>query len=111
LIDLVQALEAREVGFRSLQESIDTSTPSGRLIFHVFAALSEFERSLLRERTAAGLAAARARGRVGGRPTVMTPEKLDVIKTMHSSRKYSMAAIASAVGVSRATLYRHLSAA
>ncbi len=70
------------MGFRSLQESIDTTTPGGRLVVHVFAALAEFERDLIRERTQAGLAAARARGRRGGRPSVMTPAKLGVAREM-----------------------------
>jgi hypothetical protein len=73
LVYTVTLLEARNVGFRSLQESIATTSSTGRLIFHVFAALAEFERDLIRERTQAGLAAARARGRSGGRPAVMTP--------------------------------------
>jgi len=110
LIDTVTALADRGVGFRSLQESIDTTTPGGRLIFHVFAALAEFERDLIRERTHAGLAAARARGRKGGRPTVMTPAKLDVAREMYASRQHTIAAIAAVVGVSRATLYRALTA-
>ncbi len=85
LIDTVAILEERGVGFRSLQESIDTTSPGGRLIFHVFAALAEFERDLIRERTHAGLAAARARGRKGGRPVVMTAEKLAVAREMYAS--------------------------
>jgi DNA invertase Pin-like site-specific DNA recombinase len=108
LIETVTALADRGVGFRSLQESIDTTTPGGRLMFHVFAALSEFERDLIRERTHAGLTAARARGRVGGRPSVMTPEKLAAARTMLESGDHTMAAIAEVIGVSRASLYRHL---
>ena len=76
LVSTVAELEARGIGFRSLTESIDTSTANGRLVFHLFAALADFERELTRERTNAGLAAARARGRIGGRRTVMTPAKL-----------------------------------
>ena len=76
LIATVTDLSAREVGFRSLTEGIDTTTPAGRLIFHVFGALAEFEAALIRERTTAGLAAARARGRTGGRPRAMTPEQV-----------------------------------
>jgi DNA invertase Pin-like site-specific DNA recombinase len=76
LITLVADFEERGVQLRSLTEQLDTSTPAGRLTFHLFAALGEFERELIRERTVAGLQAARARGRKGGRPTVMTPEKL-----------------------------------
>jgi len=104
LIDTVTALADRGVGFRSLQESIDTTTPEGRVVFHVFAALAEFERDLISERTQAGLAAARARK--GGRPTVMTAEKLAVAREMYASREHTVAAIATVVGVSRASLYR-----
>nr|WP_298411761.1 recombinase family protein [uncultured Halomonas sp.] len=76
LIEVVTALEARGVGFRSLTENIDTTTPGGRLVFHIFGALSQFERDLIRDRTRAGLAAAAARGRKGGRKPVVTEEKL-----------------------------------
>ncbi len=108
LVDTVGVLEERGVGFRSLTESIDTTTPGGRLVFHVFAALSEFERDLVRERTHAGLAAARARGRRGGRRSVMSAEKLEVARAMYDSREHTTAKIAEVLGVSRATLYRHL---
>ncbi|GAA2746267.1 recombinase family protein [Terrabacter aerolatus] len=108
LIDTVQALEARGVAFRGLTESIDTSTPGGKVIFHVFGALAEFERDLIRERTMAGLAAARARGRNGGRPTVWTPEKLRVARSMYDSREHDIASIARVIGVSRASVYRAL---
>jgi DNA invertase Pin-like site-specific DNA recombinase len=110
LIEIVHLLEQKEVGLRSLTESIDTTTPGGKLIFHVFGALAEFERSLIVERTRAGLAAARARGRRGGRPTVMTPEKVSVARAMYSSREHTLAAIAETVGVSRASVYRALQA-
>ena len=110
LIDVVQGLQQREVAFVSLTEQIDTSTPGGRLIFHVFAALAEFERDLIRERTQAGLAAARARGRTGGRPTVWTPEKLRTAHTMRASGEYDVAGIARLLGVSRASVYRALAA-
>src|SRR5918995_4230730 len=75
LIETVAALAARGIGFKSLTEQIDTTTPGGKLVFHVFGALAEFERDLIRERTNAGLAAARARGRTGGRPKVLTDPK------------------------------------
>jgi DNA invertase Pin-like site-specific DNA recombinase len=107
LVDTIAALADRGVGFRSLQEAIDTTTPGGKLVFHIFAALAEFERDLIRERTTAGLAAARARGRTGGRPAVMTrPNRL--AREMYASRQYTVAAIASTLGVSRASIYRHL---
>jgi DNA invertase Pin-like site-specific DNA recombinase len=111
LIDTVAMLAERGVGFRSLQESIDTTTPGGRLVFHVFAALAEFERDLIRERTRAGLEAARARGRNGGRPSVMTAEKLRVARELYDAREHTTAQIAAVLGVSRATLYRHLAPA
>lgn len=76
LLQTVADLEKRGVGFRSLTENIDTTTPTGRLVFHIFGALGEFERDLIRERTNAGLAAAAARGRKGGRPVVVTPERI-----------------------------------
>jgi DNA invertase Pin-like site-specific DNA recombinase len=85
LVDTVTGLADRGVGFRSLQEAIDTITPGGKLVFHVFAALAEFERDLIRERTAAGLAAARTRGRRGGRPSVLTAHKLEVAREMYAS--------------------------
>ncbi len=77
-------------------------------MFHIFGALAEFERELIRERTHAGLAAARARGRVGGRPTVMTPEKIATARQLFDSVEYTVAAIAEVVGVSRASIYRHI---
>jgi DNA invertase Pin-like site-specific DNA recombinase len=108
LVDTIAALADRGVGFRSLQEAIDTTTPGGKLVFHIFAALAEFERDLIRERTTAGLAAARARGRTGGRPAVMTRPKIRLAREMYASRQYTVAAIASTLGVSRASIYRHL---
>jgi len=108
LVDTVTGLAERGIGFRSLQESIDTTTPGGKLVFHVFAALAEFERDLIRERTAAGLAAARARGRRGGRPSVMTAHKLQAAQQMYRSGQYTVAAIAKTLGVSRASIYRYL---
>jgi len=82
LIETIGELEARGVGLKSVQESIDTTTPGGRLVFHVFGALASFERELIQERTLAGLAAARERGRLGGRPTVLSPAKLKQARRM-----------------------------
>jgi DNA invertase Pin-like site-specific DNA recombinase len=110
LVDTVTGLADRGIGFRSLQEAIDTTTPGGKLVFHVFAALAEFERDLIRERTTAGLAAAaRARGRHGGRPSVLSGHRLQVAQEMYASGQYTVAAIATTLGVSRASVYRHLS--
>jgi DNA invertase Pin-like site-specific DNA recombinase len=108
LIDTVNALAERKVGFRSLTENIDTTTSGGKLVFHIFGALAEFERELIRERTQAGLAAARARGRNGGRPTVMPPDKVATARQMYDSKEFTVEAIARVLGVSRASIYRHL---
>jgi len=108
LIALVEELADRGVGFRSLTENIDTTTTGGKLIFHIFAALADFERELIRERTNAGLAAARARGRVGGRPPTMTADKIKVARQMYKSKDHTVEAIAKTLGVSRKTIYRHL---
>lgn len=107
LVETVRELERRDVGFRSLQEAIDTTTPGGRLVFHIFASLAEFERDLIRERTTAGLDAARRRGRVGGRKTVLTPGKEKQARAMLAggSTKDEVAAV---LGVSVSTLYRRL---
>jgi len=96
------------VGFVSLTESLDTSTPGGRLLFHLMGALAQFERELIRERTLAGLAAARARGRTGGRPTVWTEGKLKTARSMRDSGDYDVSSIAGVLGVSRASVYRAL---
>ncbi len=108
LIQTMGSFDADGVQFRSLTEGIDTTTPTGRLVFHMFAALAEFERDLIRERTMAGLAAARARGRMGGRPRRMTPDKVRIAREMYDSREYTMAAIAKTLEVSRSTLYLYL---
>jgi DNA invertase Pin-like site-specific DNA recombinase len=108
LIDTVAELQRREVGFRSLQEHIDTTSPGGKLVFHLFGALAEFERDLIRQRTLAGLAAARARGRAGGRPPSMTPTKIALARQMYETQQHSLAEIAKTLGVSRASIYRHL---
>lgn len=105
LLEVAGDLEQRGVALKSLTESIDTSSPSGRLIFHTFGALAEFERDLIRERTKAGLAAARTRGRVGGRPTVWTNGKLEQARQMLAEGK-SVTVVAEILGVSRASVYR-----
>lgn len=107
LIDTVTELQGRQIGFRSLQEAIDTTTAGGRLVFHVFGALAEFERELIRDRTVAGLEAARARGRRGGRPSAMTPAKLRQAERMRADHR-PISEIAAVLGVGRATVYRHL---
>jgi DNA invertase Pin-like site-specific DNA recombinase len=108
LIDTVAELQRRGVGFRSLQENIDTTTPGGKLVFHLFGALAEFERDIIRERTNAGLAAARARGRAGGRPLRMTLQKVAIARQMYETHEHTVAVIARTLGVSRTSVYRHL---
>ena len=108
LVAVVADLEKMGIGFRSLNESIDTTTAQGKLIFHIFAALAEFERDLIRERTKSGLAAARARGRKGGRKPSLSPKKIQVARQMYAQGDSTVAEIAKVLGVSRATIYRHL---
>lgn len=108
LVNVVTDLQEQGVGFRSLHESIDTTTPAGKLIFHVFAALAEFERELIRERTMSGLAAARARGRMGGRKPSLSPKQIQLARQMYAEGDTKVAEIAKVLGVSRATIYRHL---
>ena len=87
LIETVNQLEDRGIGFRSLQEAIDTNTSGGRLVFQIFGALAEFERNLIRERTQAGLAAARAKGRKGGRPKALSQTKIEVVYKLYDEKK------------------------
>lgn len=108
LIEVVNQLNERNIGFRSIQESIDTTTPGGKLIFHVFGALAEFERELIRERTFAGLNAARARGRMGGRPKALDEKQIAVVNFLMENSDHSIKDICRIVGVSRATLYRYI---
>ena len=107
LVDTVHALDARGVGFKSLQEHIDTTTPGGKLIFHVFAALAEFERDLIGERTKAGLTAARARGRRGGRKPALTTKQIALAKSMKADPHNSIADICATLKISKRTLYRY----
>lgn len=106
LIRIVNDLEGRGVGFVSLTEQINTTTPSGKLVFHLFACLAEFERNLIKERTQAGLKSARARGRIGGRPAKLTGKNLAMAKALMGDRTNDVGDIASRFGVHRSTLYR-----
>jgi DNA invertase Pin-like site-specific DNA recombinase len=108
LIELMGELEERKFGFRSLQESINTSTPGGKLIFHMFGALAEFERNLISERTQAGLAAARARGRKGGRPKALNSKQREVAIGLYKERNHSVQEICRIMGISKPTLYEYL---
>lgn len=108
LIETVAQLESEGIGLRSLTEAIDTTTAGGKLIFHIFGALAEFERSVIRERTRAGLKAARERGRKGGRPPALSAADLTAAKAMLRDPEITVAEVASRLKVSPATLYRHL---
>jgi DNA invertase Pin-like site-specific DNA recombinase len=109
LIELLNLLSEKGIGFRSLSEQIDTTTSGGKLIFHIFGALAEFERELIRERTRAGLAAARARGRQGGRPKKLDSErKIKMAQALYDAGTHSIDDICQTLGISRATLYRHI---
>ncbi len=107
-IETVEDLQARGIALRSLTESIDTATSGGRLVFHIFGALAEFERAVIRERTRAGLAAARARGKQGGRPPTFGPKQLAAAKAMLADPTIRVEDVAAHLKVSPATLYRHL---
>jgi DNA invertase Pin-like site-specific DNA recombinase len=108
LITTLTGLEKRGIGFKSLTENIDTTTSGGKLIFHIFGALAEFERNLIRERTQAGLTAARVRGHTGGRPKVLTARQLSIAKALYTDKQHSIAEICQTLKVSKATLYRAL---
>lgn len=108
LIEVVNHLNERGIGFKSLQEGMDTTSAGGKLIFHIFAALAEFEREIIRERTRAGLEAARARGRKGGRKRIMTDAKIKMAKAMMQDKSLSINQICEELNISRATLYRYV---
>jgi DNA invertase Pin-like site-specific DNA recombinase len=108
LIDTIKLLDERKVGFKSLQESIDTTTSGGRLVFHIFCSLAEFERDLIRERTHAGLQSARARGKKGGRPKSLTSRQRQQAITLLKDSSNSVADICKTLRISRSTLYRYV---
>jgi DNA invertase Pin-like site-specific DNA recombinase len=111
LIVLARTLDDAGIGLMSLQEKIDTSSSGGKLIFHMFGALAEFERNLVRERTQAGLSAARARGRKGGRPKTLDPAKRKLVVQLYDAKQHTIAEICRMMGISKPTLYNYLSEA
>jgi DNA invertase Pin-like site-specific DNA recombinase len=98
----------RNIGFKSIQENIDATTSGGKLVFHIFGALAEFERDIIRERTQAGLQAARARGRKGGRPKALKGKGITHLQELYSNKNNSISEICKTLNISRATLYRYL---
>jgi DNA invertase Pin-like site-specific DNA recombinase len=109
LIETVTKLKEQQIAFKSLTENIDTSTSTGQLVFHIFGALAEFERNLIRERTIAGLEAARARGRLGGRPEIpATSSKAAMAKKLYADKTNAVQDICKTLNISRATLYRYI---
>ena len=111
LIQTVNDIHEKKMSFQSLQENLDTSTSTGKLVFHVFGALAEFERNIIRDRTNAGLSAARARGRFGGRPRILDKNKIKIAKSLFSDRQNSVSEISKTLNVSRSTLYRYMNVA
>jgi DNA invertase Pin-like site-specific DNA recombinase len=108
LIETITKLNNRKIGFKSIQENIDTTTSGGKLVFHIFGALAEFERDIIKERTNAGLQAARARGRKGGRPKVLTGKKAAMAQELYNNKHNSIDEICKTLNISRATLYRYI---
>lgn len=111
LIEMVGRLEALGIGLQSIHESIDTSSSTGKLVFHIFGALAEFERNLIRERTQAGLQAARARGRTGGRPRALNPDKQDLAVKLYKEKQHTVRQICEMMNISKPTLYKYVEAA
>jgi DNA invertase Pin-like site-specific DNA recombinase len=108
LIELMAELEGQGIGFQSISESIDTTTPGGKLVFRIFGALAEFERNLIRDRTHAGLAAARARGRTGGRRKKLGEKQRAVAVDLYRQKNHTIDEICKAVGITRPTLYKYV---
>jgi DNA invertase Pin-like site-specific DNA recombinase len=111
LLEVVARFEREGIGFKSLREQIDTTTPAGTLVFHIFGSLAEFERALIRERTHAGLVAARARGRNGGRPQALRrkdPKLVEAVRQQYLEQRTPVGALCEVLGVSRSTFYRHV---
>jgi DNA invertase Pin-like site-specific DNA recombinase len=111
LIETITDLNNRNIGFKSITENIDTMTSGGKLVFHIFGALAEFERDIIRERTKAGLAAARARGRLGGRPkakTLNTTKKVAMAQSLYDDKNNTIDEICKTLHISRSTLYRYI---
>lgn len=110
LIEMVGTLDEKKIGFHSIQESIDTTNSGGKLIFHMFGALAEFERNLIQERTKAGLEAARARGRTGGRPKALNKKEREMAIRLYNEKNNTIKEICQLLKISKPTLYSYLKA-
>jgi DNA invertase Pin-like site-specific DNA recombinase len=108
LIETITMLNNKKIGFKSITENIDTTTSGGKLIFHIFGALAEFERDIIKDRTNAGLTAARARGRLGGRPKILTEKKVAMAQELYDNKKSDIDEICKTLNISRSTLYRYI---
>ena len=108
LVNLIEELRTKDIGFKSINDPIDTTTPSGRLIFNIFASLAEFELSLIRERTIAGLKSSKARGIKGGRKPSLNPIQIKSLRTLYQSKEHSISDICNQFGISKKTLYNYL---
>lgn len=108
LIELVNDLNSKGVGFKSLQENMDSTTSGGKFIFHVFGALAEFERTIIQERTNAGLSAARSRGRLGGRPKKLNATDTNRLYKLYDSKEYQVSEICEMLAIPRSTFYKYL---
>src|SRR3954452_4966675 len=108
LITRIRELNGRKIGFKSLTEQIDTTTSGGKLIFYIFGALAEFERDIIKKRTNAGLEAARARRKLGGRPQALSPERIKLARKLYADKSTSVAEICNMLGISRHTLQRYV---
>src|SRR3954453_1896424 len=108
LIARITELQNRQIGFKSLTEQIDTTTSGGKLIFHIFGSLAEFERDIIRERTQAGLVAARARGKRGGRRPTLKPKEIAIVRKLHEDKQTPVEDICRMFKISRMTLWRYV---
>ena len=108
LIDTVNHLKEKGIDFKSLQENIDTTSSGGKLTFHLFSAMAEFERDIIRERTIAGLSAAKRRGKMGGRPRALNEKQIQLAKDLHADPKNSIDEICSLLKIKRTTLYKYI---
>jgi DNA invertase Pin-like site-specific DNA recombinase len=108
LIETITELNKRKIGFKSITENIDTTTSGGKLVFHIFGALAEFERDIIKERTQAGLQAARDRGRKGGRPKLLSGKKVAMLRSLYNDKNNTVDEICKTLNISRTTLYRYI---